>query len=160
MPPTTPVTGARAKVYIADPNTGKAELIGIFNSVSLGLTYDVQPVYILGRFGPAASVYTGQEPVSVQCGGFRVVGAGVHLMARMPNVKDLLTHEYIQIVVHDRQSGKKLHVVNECRPVSYSTTISARDIEQINITYIGLRVDDESTALAESADASTLPVVP
>lgn len=149
--------GARGKVFIADPNTGKPELIGIFNSITWGLTYDVQPVFLLGRSGPDELVYTAQEPITVSCGGFRVVGAGVHKLAKMPNVKDLLTHEYLQLVINDRQTGRDIAKIHSVRPVSYGTTLTARNLEEINITYMGLLVDDEDTQLAERPDAATLP---
>lgn len=149
--------GARGKVYIANPNTGKTVLVGVFANCAWGLTYDVQPVNILGRFGPAELVYTAQEPVGLTCSGFRVVGAGVHLLAGMPNVKDLLTHEYLSIVINDRQTGRDIAKFHSVRPVSYQTTLSARNLEDITISYMGLLVDDEDTQLAERADSTDLP---
>ena len=149
--------GARGKVYIADPNTGKQELIGIFNTISWGLTFDVQPVFLLGRYSPDELVYTAMEPVSVQCSGFKVVGAGPHKLAKMPNVRDLLTHEYIQLVINDRQTGRDIAKIHSVRPVSYSTTLNARNLEEISITYVGMLVDDEDTQLVERADSTTLP---
>jgi hypothetical protein len=149
--------GARAKVFIADPNTGIPQLIGIFSQISWGLSYDVQPVFILGRMGPDETVYTAQEPVSISCSGFRVVGAGAHRLAKMPNVRDLLTHEYLTISVSDRQSNREIAKFHSVRPVSYSTSLNARNIEEISVNYIGLLVDDEDTVLAERADAAKLP---
>lgn len=155
--PAKTMHGARAKVYLADPNTGKQELIGIFSTISWGLNYDVQPVFLLGRHGADELVYTAQEPIQVNCSGFRVVGNGAHKLAKMPNTKDLLTHEYIQLVIADRQTGRDIAKIHSVRPVSYSTSINARNLEEISISYIGLLVDDEDTQLAERADATTLP---
>lgn len=149
--------GARAKVYISDPNTGKVELVGTFSTISWGLTYDVAPVQILGRFGPDELVYTAQEAVGIQCRGFKVVGSGVHRLAAMPNVRDLLAHEYIQIVVTDRQTGRDIAKFHSCRPTRYSTTLNARNLEEISVDYVALLVDDEDTQLAERADVATLP---
>lgn len=155
--PAKTMHGARGKVYIADPNTGKPELIGIFSTISWGLQYDVQPVFLLGRHGADELVYTAQEPVTVNCSGFRVVGAGAHRLAKVPNTKDLLTHEYIQLVIADRQTGRDIARIHSVRPTSYSTTLNARNLEEISISYMGLLVDDEDTQLAERADATTLP---
>lgn len=149
--------GARGKVFIADPNTGRTELVGIFNSISWGLNYDVQPVFLLGRHGADELVYTAQEPISVTCGGFKVVGAGVHKLGKMPNVSDLLTHEYLTLVINDRQTGRDIAKIHSVRPVSYGTTLTARNLEEITISYMGLLVDDEDLQLAERADATTLP---
>ena len=154
--PAKTMTGARGKVYLADLN-GKPQLVGIFSSVSWGLTFDVQPVFILGRHGPDELVYTAQEPVAVNCSGFRVIGAGAHRIAKVPNTRDLLTHDYINIVVEDRQTGRKIAEIHSCRPTGYSTTLNARNLEEISVSYIGLLVDDEDTLLSERADATTLP---
>lgn len=149
--------GARAKVYIADPNTGKPELIGIFNNVSWGLTFDAQPVFLLGRHSADELVYTAQEPVSVTASGFRVVGAGPHKIAKLPNLRDLLTHEYVELVINDRQTGRDIAKIHSVRPTSYSTTLSARNLEEVTVTFMGLLVDDEDTVNAERPDAVTLP---
>lgn len=158
------MTGARGVVSIVNPNSpdAKPKVVGIFSSVSWGLTYDVQPVFTLGHMGPQELVYTAQEPVSVQCSGFRAIGFGAHAGAAMPNVSELLTHEYIQITVTDRQNvdanaQPKMATLKNLRPVSYNTTLSARNLEEISITYIGLKVDDESTTLVERADAVVYP---
>lgn len=151
------MTGARGKVYISDPVTGTTSLIGIFSNISWGLTYDAQPVFLLGRHGPDEIVYTAQEPVSVQCSGFRVVGNGAHKLAKLPNLKDLLSSEYLEILVVDRQTGRDIAKIHGVRPVSFSTTLSARNLEEISVSYIGLVADDEDTTNRERSDASTLP---
>lgn len=148
--------GARAKVSIQEP--GKPSLlVGIFNTISWGQTYDVQPVYILGRLSPDETVYTAQEAVSISCSGFRVIGAGAHVLGKMPNLRDLLTHEYLEMIVTDRQTGRIMAKFHSVRPTSYSTTISARNLEEISVTYTGLLVDDEDTTNVERTDAATLP---
>ena len=48
----------------------------------------------------------------------------------------------------------KIHSV---RPTGYSTTINARQLEEVTVTFRGLLVDDEDTTNAESPGASTLP---
>lgn len=154
--PSKTVTGARAKVYIADPNTGKSTLVGAFSQISWGLTFDAQPVHILGRFGPTEIVYTAQEPVSVQATGFKVIGAGVHKLMGMPNTRDLLTHEYLEMVIVDRQTGREMTKIHSLRPISYQTQLNARNLEEISVNYMGLLVDDEDTQLSEAPDATSL----
>jgi len=148
--------GARAKVSIVN-GEGKVDFLGIFTTVSWGLVYDVQPVFLLGRMGPDELVYTAQEPVSMQCSGFRVINAGAHKRAGMPNVSDLLTAGNIQIQILDRQTGLTVATVRDVRAVSYSTTLNARNLEEISVSYIGKIVDDEDTQNAEPQDSSTLP---
>lgn len=158
--------GARAKVWINSPNGvggPSSKLVGMFTTVSWGLTYDVQPVYVLGNLGPVELVYTAQEPVSVQCSGFRVIGHGAQADGKMPLLRDLLTHEYISLEIFDRQSDpaaptqKAIASIRDLRPTSYSTTLNARNLEEISVSYIGRFVDEDGNENAERSDAAQLP---
>jgi len=157
------MSGARAKLAVVDPNTGQARVVGIFNNVSYGLTYDVQPVYILGRFSPAELDYTGQEPVSITCSGWRVIGHGPHVSASVPKLQDLLTADYLELTVIDRQSeindpgNAQVAKFHSCRATGYSTSITARQLEEVTVNFVGLLVDDESTVNAEHSSAASLP---
>lgn len=143
------MSGARAKLQIIDPNTGAATTLGIFANVSYALAYDAQPAYILGRYSAAEIDYTSQEPVQVSASGFRVVGQGAHTHASVPDLKSLLTHEYITLQIVDRQSGQAIAKISNVRPTGYSTSISARQLEEITVNFIGILVDDEDTENAE-----------
>jgi len=152
------MSGARAKLGIVDPLTGKVRFVGIFNNVSLGLTFDAQPAYILGRYSPAEIDYTAQEPVNVTCSGWRVFDHGAHVDGQVPRLQDLLNHEYLRLVIVDRQNPTRaLHTISGVRPTGYSTTISARNLEEISVTFMGLILDDESTQNGESNTAQDLP---
>jgi hypothetical protein len=157
MPPKV-MSGARAKLGILDPATGQAQYLGIFNNVSYGLTYDAQPAYILGRYGPAEIDYTAQEPVNISASGWRVINHGAHADAKVPNLKDLLNHEYLTLTIVDRQNPNvNIATFRNVRPTGYSTTLSARNLEEITVTFVGIFVDDESTSNAEHPTALSLP---
>ncbi len=152
------MSGARAKFGIVDPKTNKAKYLGIFNNVSYGLTYDAQPAYILGRYSPAEIDYTAQEPVNITASGWRVIDHGPHAEAQVPNLKDLLRHEYLTLTIVDRQNpNRNIAQFRNVRPTGYSTTISARNLEEVSVTFVGIFVDDESTPNAEEATALELP---
>lgn len=152
------MSGARAKFGYVDPATGLANFIGIFNNVSYGLTYDAQPVYVLGRFSPAEIDYTAQEPVNITASGWRIFDHGPHVDGKVPNLKDLLNHEYLTLAIMDRQNPtRNLAVFRNVRPTGYSTTISARNLEEVTVTFVGIFVDDESTSNAEDPSALNLP---
>lgn len=152
------MTGARAKFGIVDPATGLTRYIGIFNNVSYGVTYDAQPAYILGRFSPAEIDYTAQEPVNITASGYRVIGHGAHKEAGVPNLKDLLKHEYLTLTIVDRQSpDKNIATFRNVRPTGFSTTISARNLEEITVSFVGIFADDEDTKNAEDPTALDLP---
>lgn len=163
------MSGARAKVAIVDPQTDEATVVGIFNQCSYGLTFDQQPVYILGRYSAAEIEYTGQEVVGITCSGWRVVGNGPHNLGKdgakagVPNLFDLLTHEYIELTVIDRQTESsdpnkaRIAKFRKVRPTGYSTTISAKQLEDITISFVGILVDDENTTNTETPNAANLP---
>lgn len=148
------MSGARAKLQIYDPVKG-AVTLGIFANVSYALAYDAQPAYILGRYSAAEIDYTAQEPVQVTASGFRVVNEGAHKHASVPDLKSLLTHEYITLQIVDRQTGQVVARISNVRPTGYSTSISARQLEEISVNFIGILVDDEDTQNAEDSSSPT-----
>lgn len=150
------MSGARAKFGFINPGEAP-EYVGIFNNVSYGLTYDAQPIYILGDYRPAEIEYTAQEPVNITASGWRVIDHGPHKAGKVPHLQDLLRHEYLTLTVIDRQNPtKNLAVFKNVRPTGYSTTISARNLEEITVTFVAIRVDDES-GVNEDPTAQALP---
>lgn len=157
MAPPKVVHGARCQVIIADPNTGTAKIVGLFNSISYSLAYDVQDVYLLGRYSADETVYTAQETVNVSASGFRVVGAGPHSGAHVTALQNLMTHEYLQLAVFDRQTNQLIAKISNVRPTGFSTTINARQLNEISVAFKGILVSDEDTENAEPVGSSTLP---
>jgi hypothetical protein len=147
------MTGARAKVSIA------GRPVGIFNNISYGLSFGADPIYILGAYGPVESVYTAQEPVNISCSGWRVINHGPHAEAAVPSLSELLRHEYVEITVFDRldDAGKPIAKFRQCRAVSYNATLANRQPSECQITYIGLRMDDETKENDELPGAAVLP---
>lgn len=157
MAPPKTVHGARCQVIIADPNTGTSGIVGLFNSISFNLSYDIQEVFLLGRFSAAETVYTAQETVKGSLSGFRVVGAGPHKGAHLPALQTLLTSEYLQLAVYDRQTNQLIATISDVRLSGVSTTINARSLEEMTLGFTGILVGDEDTQNAEPAGSSVLP---
>lgn len=151
------VHGARAVVRIAGPGANSGQPVGIFSSFSYGLALDVQGVPILGRYTVAETVYTGAEPVRCTGLGWRVVGAGPHVSVKFPKIQDLLSHEYIQIDILDRQTDEVIAIIKDTRPETYNTGVQAKQLSEVTHTFIGILVDDESTVNSESPGAPDLP---
>lgn len=144
------MSGARAKLQIYDPVKGTITL-GIFANVSYAMSYDAQPVYILGRFSAASIDYTAQEVVQVTASGFRVYNEGAHKHASVPELGKLLESEYITLQIVDRVNpAKPIAVIRNVRPTGYSTSISARQLEEITVNFVGILVDDEDTVNEEA----------
>lgn len=156
------MTGARAKLGIYDPSTGLTRVIGLFNNVSWGLSYEAQEAYILGAYAPAEITYTAQNPVNITCSGYRVIEHGPHIEGGLPRLQDLLLHEYIEIVVLDRERemrglDARVAKFHRVRPTGYTTTLNARNQQEMSMTFVGILVDDESTTNIELPNAASLP---
>lgn len=153
--PAKVMTGARAKVSVA----GKP--VGIFNNISYGQTFTADPIFILGAYGPVETVYTAQDAINITASGWRVIDHGPHAEAAVPSLSELLRHEYIEITVFDRldtdPAGKPIAKFHRCRPVSYNTTLANRQPSEVQITFIGLRMDDETKVNDELPTAAVLP---
>jgi len=148
------MTGARAILRIG----GKE--IGIFSECSWSYRLDIAPAYVLGRYSVAETTYTGSDPVSVDCAGFRPVGDafGPHqtltgTTALVPLLADLPNYSNVEIEIFDRQSGNSLMKVVECKPTGYSTALRARDQETISISFVGKRVSADGI---ENVDPGTV----
>lgn len=160
--PAKTMTGARARLSVYDPATGKSRVMGIFQSVSYGMTFQTEAVWLLGRFSAAEIDYTSQDLVSITCSGYRVIDHGPHAEAAIPRLQDLLSHEYLELAISDRQreiGGKdgRIAKFRQVRPVGYSTQISARQLEEITVNFVAILVDDESTTNNEHPSAVILP---
>lgn len=137
----TVMTGARAKVYIG------GKLVGIFNSVAYGLSYDVLPAYVLGRYDAASTDYTGQEVINITASGWRVIGNGPMAAGQMPSLGELMTHQEIEFQVFDRHApAKPICKITGVRPVSYNTSINARSLSELQMTFVGRQLVDESAS--------------
>jgi len=148
--------GARAILQI------NGKLVGIFSSFSYGVQYDVADVYTLGRVSAQETVFTAAETVQCTGSGFRIVGAGPHTnkSAQLPYIQELLAHEYIDISIFDRQDAtlsKPIATIKDCRPTGYSTTINARQLQEISVSFKGIMVNDESGENSELANSAVLP---
>lgn len=156
------VHGARGKVAIVDPATGKAQVVGIFSSVSYTVTHGVAEAYALGSFTPVELAYTHTQPVQLTLQGWRELNHGPHAEPRFPRVQDLLLHEYLEMAVVDRvlesQGGDgRIAKIRSIRPVSYSTSIVNRQLTEMTFQCMGIMVDDETATNAEAPGSTQLP---
>jgi hypothetical protein len=159
MAPPKIVTGARAKVEITSDD-GRKVTVGIFTSISYGVAYDATPVYTLGAYAPRDIEYTAQEPVSISASGWRIIDQGPHVQALFPTLAEILTHEYLQFVITDRQNPDKVIAkISNVRPTSYQTPIASRQLTEQSFSFMGILCSDETADndLSEDGTASRLP---
>jgi hypothetical protein len=136
------VSGARAVVQVFNGDT--AQTIGIFSQVSYGLTYEYGTAFILGRYSAASIDYTSQDVVQIQAHGYRVAGHGWHTEARMPYLSELMFPNVLRLQVFDRATNQAIATITNVLPTSASGGYTARQLSEIQCTYVGLLVTDES----------------
>jgi hypothetical protein len=144
------LTGPRAVVSV------DGQVVGLFESCTYGVNIGTEPIHILGRFGPDEIAPVSAEAVTINCSGFRVVDQGVHLLPKMPKLQDLLNLGPVTISIRDRQTGKLIMNAIGCVPNSYNTGVNARATSRISVTYMGIKITDESGD-QEEPDATSLP---
>jgi hypothetical protein len=174
MAPPKVFTGARAIVSISDANIGSPNganvpsgvlattVCGTFDNLSYAVVLGAQPAYILGAFAPVEIGYTHTEPVSISASGWRVIGNGPHVQGHVPTLQELLLHEYITMTVVDRQTGNTIATLVSVRPTGYNTAIVARQLETMNLNFLGLLPVEDETATVQAetptpVGAATLP---
>jgi hypothetical protein len=154
--PAKVLSGARAKLGFYDGNN--VNYVGIFSDVSYGVTYDVQPAWILGRYSAASLDYTALEICHVTANGFRIVSHGWFADANFPSLSQLMAANYMTMSVLDRQTGIEVARIDYVRPVAATGGFSARQLSTSTHSYVGLLVSDESQPNnTESPGAMNLP---
>jgi len=142
------MSGARGQLFI------EGQLIGIFSDVSYGVDIDVAPAFVLGRFSPSELTVTGQEAISINATGWRIVGQGPYVSAGVPKLQDLLTADDITISLYDRETGQFIMTVVGCRSTGWNTTLNSKAQQTVTVRFLGLRLDDESGSQGESSNAT------
>ena len=141
--------GARGQLFI------EGHLVGIFSDCSYGVSQDVHPAFILGRFSPAELTVTAQEAIDIRATGWRVVDNGPYING-VPKLQDLLTADDITISLWDRETGKFVMTVVGCRSQGWETSLATKTQQAITVKFLGLRLEDESGDQDEAADASRI----
>jgi hypothetical protein len=145
------MTGARAKLFVDQA------LVGIFESCNWNQNFGNEAIHILGRFSPDEIVITSAEAVPVNCSGFKVVGAGVHTLPKVPKIQDLLDLDDIVLQIVDRQTSEAIFTLLGAKAVGHSGGVQARATSRVTVNYIGTRMQDEDGAQDEAAGAAFLP---
>jgi hypothetical protein len=144
------MTGARALIKF------NGQLVGMFSSCSWNYSLEVVPAFILGNHTAVALTNTGANAVAIECEGFRQVTDendqnyyGPHRTVGtrrlVPRLQDLLNDPgTFDITIEDRRTGKTVMKATTCKATGYRTALGARGQQTISVSFIGLRLGDES----------------
>lgn len=149
------MSGARAKLGFYDGNN--VNFVGIFADVSYGVSYNVEPVYILGSYSAVELDYTSMDPVFITATGFRVIGHGWFADAGFPSLSQLPAFDYLVMSVYDRQTSTEVAKITGVKPASANGGFNAKMLSNITFNYVGLLVHDESKPDNVDPTAMQLP---
>jgi hypothetical protein len=158
------IHGARCKLKIAKVGSDTAKVVGIFSDVSYGVSYDVQPAFILGRFSAAELTYVGMDVVEVNATGFRVLDNGAFVSAGMPKLNELINQGSIHLEIEDTGSGvggkpgKILMKVSNVKVASFSSGQAARSQSTFSVRFMGTEFEDESTTGSGSENSKSAKI--
>lgn len=159
--PTNTLHGTRSILYanLAGGVAGdKSVPLGIFESIETGVTQDHFEPFILGRATAGEIVLMGQAPIMVRLSGYRKINKETdelgpygnqnvdmnNLTEIYPDTKDLS----IQVV--DRQTGKTVLLVKNCKVVSHNFSVAAKQPARLSVELVGLVFEDESGSQSDS----------
>ena len=138
------MTGGRAELYL--PNqVGTLVLAGVFDTVSRAKGLGTEAIHTLGQYSAREIAITSYNEVTVNCSGFRVVGAGTTVLGNFPTLAELLNYQAVTIKVVDRQTGITTLVVTGAIPTSDNESSSSRATTKTSISYTGIAAFDEAT---------------
>lgn len=145
--------GARAQVIL------NGVTVGLFTNVSYGMQYDLTPAFVLGRFSAAELAYTGAEPIGIQASGWRVINQGPFTSSggNMPRLQDLLVAEDMEFALYDRQTDQLIMKVVGVRHQGFNSSVAPKALEEMSLSFMGLRLSDETAENNEAPGASELP---
>ena len=142
--------------------------VGIAQSVGVAVGYQVDPVYVIGKYETAELVPNSQQPVTVTMRMVRIVGTSPLQMLRQPTLDDvspngLLLNQDFSITLGDRQNNQNpvpgqsvpFLQIAKCRTTSFSFDTSAAQTAEMTLTMTGIYVGDEGVSTTQNQDADT-----
>lgn len=160
--PTRTLHGTRSilsATVVNNGQQGQVMTLGMFESIETGVTQDHAEPYILGRASPGEVVLMGQAPIMVRLSGFRKIDATSddfgpygNFNLQMNKLQELVgiaggtsgDVKDLTVQVVDRQSGKTVLLVKNCKVVSHNLSIAAKQPARMNLELVGMTYEDES----------------
>ena len=107
---------------------------------------DYEPVDVLSLLEVAEFVPVAYR-TSLSAQMFRVVGSSLKQNKIQPILEDILTASEMEAAVSDTVSGSTLYLFQGVKCSGHSFDLTARSIAQQNVTFVAIRVLDESETI-------------
>jgi hypothetical protein len=142
--------------------------VGIAQSVGVAVGYQVDPVYVIGKYETAELVPNSQQPITITMRMIRIVGTSPLSVLRQPTLDDvssngLLLNQDFSITLGDRQNSKNpvpgqsvpFLSIAKCRTTSFSFDSTASQTSEMTLTMTGIYIGDEGVSTTQNQDADT-----
>lgn len=130
-------SGARA-IFIFDGNP-----VAYAGGVSGEEMIDYEPVDVLSILEVREHVPVAYR-TSLNAQVFRVVGESLKQVGIMPRQDDILTSGELQASIQDKVTGSTIALFQGVKTAGHSFDVTARGIVQENVSFVSIRVLDES----------------
>jgi len=130
-------TGAEVKVYVDN------QLVGLYENCNYNVNVSTEPIHTLGRYGAHEIAHTAYEAVTVNCGGFRIIGQGAFVLPKFPKLQDLLGLGEVTLALVNRNDGSNIMTVVGCKGTSYSGGHNAKATSRFQVSYMGTKLSEE-----------------
>ena len=147
------LTGIRARFSLNGVKVGYAR------RVSLGDSYQFEPMDVLDNIETEEHVVTGYQVDTFTAGMFRIVGETLVSAGYMPrkgksaqeHLENVLLQGELTATIQDTKTGKNIAIITGVKIASRNYTIDARGATGEDVTFVATRAKDESET--ESATA-------
>jgi hypothetical protein len=113
------------------------------NALNYTIQHTHQPLDVLDQFAPAE--YTEQSYlINFTCTMFRVPNLDAVSLGLRPKPQDIITQPALTAELIDTVTNTTLLLIEQVKCVSESFSISARDIGQLTLDFVGLKLTSES----------------
>ncbi len=145
------IQGSAIKVMMGN------KLMGIFTRVSLGVNYEATPIFTLGRFNPQEILVTSQDAIRINASGWRIFDQTSSLGIGFPKLQDILNAPDTSFSLVDRVSGVAIATVIGVRLLSFDSTVAARSPTEVNVSFMGVSLSDETGPSFDSGTGDSAP---
>lgn len=147
------LTGIRARFSLNGVKVGYAR------RVSLGDSYQFEPIDVLDNIETEEHVVTGYQVDTFTAGMFRIVGETLVSAGYMPrkgksaeeHLRNVLLQGELTATIQDTKTGRNIAIVTGVKIASRNYTIDGRGATGEDVTFVATRQKDESET--ESATA-------
>ena len=130
-------SGARAVFLI------NGAQVGFAGGVSGEEMVDYEPVDVLSLLEVREHVPVAYR-ASLNAQVFRVIGQSLKRLGILPRQEDIITSGDLEAAIQDRVTGETMALFQGVRCSGHTWDVTARGIVQENVTFVAIRVLDES----------------